>query len=88
MSKPQAGEVGAPLHRDGGAVRHLGARVMANSAWPLELQPLDLIGQRDDARRQGMNGEGERVQLPSFGVADHYRLNSLVGLGRICGNYS
>jgi len=62
--------------------------VMANSAWPLELQPLDLIGQRDDARRQGVNGEGERVQLPSFGVADHYRLNSLVGLGRICGNCS
>jgi hypothetical protein len=41
---------------------------MANSARPLELQPLDLIGQRDDARRQGVNGEGERVQLTSFGT--------------------
>ena len=60
----------------------------AASARPLQLQPLDLIGQRDDARRQGVNGEGERVQLPSLGMADQDRLNSLVGLGRICGNCS
>jgi hypothetical protein len=61
---------------------------MANSAQPLELQPLDLIGQRNDARRQGVNGEGERVQLTSFGMADHDRLNSLVGLGRFRCNCS